>query len=83
MKPRIDLAVEHVDDELIVLDKDGGNVHQLNQTATLVWKGLSEGLGIDQIAAELTRAFEVERETAISDVQSAILQFTDLGLLES
>ena len=82
MKPRTDLAIENVDGQLIVLDKDGGEVHQLNQAAALIWQGLSEGLATDEIAARLTGAFEVAQERAISDVQTTVAQFTDLGLLE-
>ncbi len=82
MKPRPDLAVEESDGELIVLDKDGGQVHQLNQSAALIWSGLGEGLGTDEIAVLLTSAFDVEHERAVSDVRAAIAQFTEAGLLE-
>ena len=82
MKPRTDLAIENSDGELIVLDKDGGEVHQLNEAASLIWNGLSEGLGTDEIAVKLTSAFDVEHETAMSDVQATVAQFVELGLLE-
>ncbi len=82
MKVRSDLVVENAEGELIVLDKDGGKVHQLNQSAALIWSSLGEGLGTDEIAKLLTDAFEVEHERAISDVQAAVAQFTELGLLE-
>lgn len=81
MKPRTDLGVEDADGELIVLDKDAGEVHQLNQSAALVWQGLNEGLAIDEIAVRLTDAFDVEHESAVSDVQASITQLTELGLL--
>ena len=81
MKQRPDLVVEESDEELIVLDKDGKRVHQLNQTAALIWKGLTEGLGTDEIATSLTDAFDVQLENAISDVRTAITQFRELGLL--
>ena len=83
MKPRADLAVESADGELIILDKGGGEVHQLNQTAALIWGGLSEGLPLDQIAVQLAGTFEIEQETAISDVKSAVAQFVELGLLDN
>ena len=82
MKPRTDLAVENADGELIVLDKDGAKVHQLNQTAALIWQGLSDGLGTDEIAVKLTCAFEVDQERAICDIETAVAQFEELGLLE-
>ena len=81
IKPRADLAVEGSDGELIVLDKVGREVHQLSQSAALVWHGLSEGLAIDEIAVTLTEAFDVEHKNAISDVRAAITQLRELGLL--
>ena len=80
-KPRPDLAVENSDGELIVLDKDAGKVHQLNQSAALVWHGLSEGLAIDDIAARIADAFDVGLDNAVSDVQTTITQLRELGLL--
>ena len=83
MKPRMELAVENSDGELVVLDKHGGEVHQLNKAASLIWHGLSEGLGIEEIAIKLTSTFEVEHETAVTDVNAAVKQFEELGLLEN
>lgn len=80
MKPRPDLAVEDADGELIVLDKASGKVHQLNATASLVWSCLSDGLSIDETALALSEAFQVEAETARTDVQALIAQFEELKL---
>ena len=81
LKPRPDLAVEESDGELIVLDKDGGKVHQLNQSAALIWQGLSEGLGTDEIVVLITNAFDVDQKSAVSDVKTTIAQFCELKLL--
>ena len=81
MKPRPDLAIENVDGELIVLDKAAGKVHQLNLSASFVWNCLSDGLAIDEIALMFSEAFDVEPETALSDVQAALAQFEGLALV--
>ena len=81
MKPRPDLAIENVDGELIVLDKAAGKVHQLNSSASFVWDCLSDGLAIDEIALMLSEAFDLEPETALSDVQAALAQFEGLALV--
>ena len=80
MKPRPDLAIENAYGELIVLDKAAGQVHQLNSSASFVWTCLSEGLAIDEIALELSEAFDIEPETALSDVRRTIEQFEELAL---
>ena len=81
MKPRPDLAIENADGELIILDKAAGKVHQLNSSASFVWSCLSDGLAIDEIALMLSEAFDVEPETALSDVQAALAQFEGLALV--
>ena len=81
MKPRPDLAIENVDGELIVLDKAAGKVHQLNSSASFVWDCLSDGLAIDEIVLMLSEAFDLEPETALSDVQAALAQFEGLALV--
>ena len=81
MKPRPDLAVENVDGELIVLDKEAGKVHQLNSSASFVWDCLSDGLSIDEIALMLSEACDVELEAALVDVQAALAQFEGLALV--
>jgi hypothetical protein len=53
----------------------------LNQSAALVWHGLSEGLAIDEIAVRLTDAFDVDHKNAVSDVRASIAQLSGLGFL--
>lgn len=81
MKPRPDLTFEESDGELVVLDKDGGTVHQLNRSAALIWRGLSEGLDTDDIAEMLAGAFDIDEKTAIADVKTTIAQLSELRLL--
>lgn len=81
MKPRPDLAIESADGELIVLDKVAGKVHQLNSSSSFIWTCLGEGLGVNDIALELSEAFDIEPETALSDVHAALAQFKSLELV--
>ena len=81
MKTRSDLAIEDADGELIILDKVAGKVHQLNSSASFVWKCLGDGLATDEIAVMLSEAFDVEPESALSDVRAAIVSFEDLALV--
>ena len=81
MKLRPDLVIENADDELIILDKAAGKVHQLNASASFIWSCLSDGRAIDEIAPMLSVAFDVKPETALSDVRAALVQFEDLALV--
>lgn len=81
MKPRPDLTLEESDGELIVLDKDGGKVHQLNLSAALIWRGLNDGMETGEIAALLASTFDIDQKTVISDVKATIAELRELGLL--
>lgn len=82
-KPRVDLAVEYIDDELVVLDKKLGQIHQLNSTASIVWKGIAAGNSSRTIATGLVERFDVPADTAKTDIEKVIDQFRTLKLLES
>lgn len=74
-----DVRVERLDDEALVITPTGA-VHRLNATALLVWEhcdGTRTTLGIAEL---LTRAFEVDFETALAHVEEAIALFAELGL---
>ena len=75
------LALEYADDELVILDKQSGQVHQLNSTATLVWRGLDEELAVGEIAAKLADRFDVDLKTAEVDVAEIISQLREVSLL--
>jgi hypothetical protein len=82
-KLRADLAVEYIDDDLVVLDKKLGQIHQLNSTASIVWKGIAAGNSWRTIAASLVERFDVAADTATQDVEKLVDQFRSLKLLES
>ena len=80
---RKDLTVEHIDDNVVVLDRKNGRIHQLNQTASIVWQGLAAGMGWRTIAASLTDRFEVSLDDASDDVTNLVEEFRTLQLLET
>jgi hypothetical protein len=82
-KPRSDLAIEYIDDDLIVLDKKLGQIHQLNSTASIVWKGIAAGNSWRTIATALVERFDVSTDAAIEDVRKLVAEFRTLKLLES
>jgi hypothetical protein len=83
MNPRArpDLTARAVDGETVLLDREGGMVHQFNRTATFVWSRLDGRTSPPELAAALADAFEVEPETAGRDVDALLAQFGALGLL--
>ena len=83
IKPRTDLGVKKVDEDLLILDRQFDKIHQLNSTAHRIWCALSDGRSTEQIAKEIAAEFEVTPDEASADVCRTIEQFIFLGLLTS
>jgi hypothetical protein len=80
---RSDVNIRVVDGETVVLDRQKGLIHQLNQTATYIWERCDGRSTVVEIAAQLTETFDVAYEIAIKDVVRVTRHFQDLQLLEA
>lgn len=82
-RQRPDLTGRTVDGEAVLLDRNGGRVHQLNLTASFVWSKLDGSTSPHDVAVAVAEAFDVEPETAARDVAAILEQFRTLNLLEA
>ncbi len=64
--------------ELVALD---GHVHQLNETAALIWQMKHSGQSEQGIAECRSTAYEVDPEIALNHVATIVTQLRALGLL--
>lgn len=76
------MIVREVEGELLILDTGTNRIHQLNPTASLVWELCQSPMRLEDIAARLATAFDVDARTALTDVEGAVSQFRTLGLLD-
>lgn len=67
---------------MVVFDRAGGRVHQLNPTASFVWGTLDGQTDSEEIAARVAERFAVEAAVAARDVQALLERLAALGLLE-
>ena len=83
MKPlwRDDLQVRQVGDELVILDRRSGLIHQLNGTARYIWNRCDGNAGVEEIASSLAEEYGLIWECSRQDVEAAIGKFGELGLL--
>jgi hypothetical protein len=77
------LLAREVDGETVVLDRVKGVIHRLNPTAGAIWRLCDGSSSADMIAEEVRDAFDVELGTALRDVEAALVQFEELGLIEA
>jgi hypothetical protein len=61
--------------EGVLVDLNTKRYYQLNETASLVWRGLQKGMSICEIAREMTEFYDVTLERATLSVETAVTSF--------
>ena len=69
--------------EGILVDLNTKKYYQLNETATLIWKGIANKAPIVEIANSLTSSYEVTPEDAQRNVQAIVQQLQDYKLVNA
>jgi PqqD family protein of HPr-rel-A system len=76
------LLVREVEGEVLVLDPVSDRVHQLNASASLIWRMCERGSDVAEIAEALTIEFEVDSKSAAKDVEDTLSALRALNLLK-
>jgi len=81
-RPRVEYLIVHeVDREFVLLDGKADRIHQLNSTASAIWRTLEEACSAEDIAQRLVEEFDVGWDQALSDVRSVLEQLESLSLI--
>jgi PqqD family protein of HPr-rel-A system len=75
------LLLREVGGELLVLDTEADQIHQLNSTASEIWRLHQAGSSASQIAEALANRFEVDKDKAEEDVIQALQDLRALGVI--
>jgi Coenzyme PQQ synthesis protein D (PqqD) len=75
------IMVREIDSEFLVLDTLSNQIHQLNRTASFIWRMCDEGAMRETIASALASEFAVDEETALNDVVETLSKLRALNLL--
>lgn len=83
-KVRDELVFRSLDDEWVVYDPHGQQLHVMNRTAAIVWLCCTGELTLDDIAGQVSRAFDdqVPLDQVERDVTRVLDEFAEKGLLE-
>lgn len=58
--------------EGILVDLNTKKYFQLNETGTLIWRGLEQGQSLEEIVGQMTAAYEVTPEHAAASVRKLL-----------
>jgi methyltransferase-like protein len=78
---RPELNVRTVDQEIVIVDTDSGEVHQLNPTASYIWDLFDGNTSIDRVTELVASDFNIDLERASVDVVAVVEQLKTLNLL--
>lgn len=76
------VMVREVNGEILVLDNRSSQIHQLNGTASFIWRSCRQGASVPDTAAAFAQAFGVDDDTARCDVAQTVEQLRVLNLLQ-
>ena len=65
----------------LILDTKADRIHQLNVSASFIWKCVEPDLSLRDIAWELIEAFDLDDDQAQRDVVHALERFKALNLI--
>lgn len=75
------LAWREIDREIVIISPADSQVHELNETAAMVWKAADGAQTVEEIAAGLAAEYDVPPESAQTDVAELIAQLAEKQLL--
>ena len=72
-----DVSWRSLENQAVLIHNKLGEIRVLNETGTLVWEHLEEGL--DAVAARLAARYNVDEATARHDAEELIRELMDCG----
>jgi hypothetical protein len=75
------LAWREIDGEIVIISPEDSQVHELNETAALVWKSANGARTLEEIVAHITAEYDVTHESATQDVAELVAQLREKQLL--
>jgi hypothetical protein len=75
------VVVREIDGEVLLLDLDSSQIHQLNETASFVWRSCREAVSVQEIADQFGERFGVDWKTASKDVEDVLERLQSLNLI--
>ena len=75
------LAWREIDGAVVIISPEDSVVHELNSTASFIWKQLGSRQRAEEIARQLADQFDVTLETALADTRELMENLAGQRLL--
>jgi hypothetical protein len=72
-----------IDGEAVLLDEDGGRLHLLSATATLVWRCYDGRASLAAIVADLSEILGLDYQTVLADTLAVTRELAREGLVHA
>jgi len=76
------LSVKEIDGQTVILDRPHGKLHELNATASYVWRCCDGRATVAEIVSATAREFDADPITVERDVADILGQFERVQLIE-
>lgn len=77
------LAWREIDGSIVIISPELSMVHELNPTASFIWRKVDGKRTTDEIAEQLAAEFDVSRESALADVHELVENLVANSLLSA
>ncbi len=74
-------AWRELEGQVVIMSPEDSVLHELNETASFIWKRANGERCIEEIASELSAEFEVDQATALLDTQALLSELFAKRLL--
>ena len=81
LKRRNDIISREIDDEVLLMDNQAMQIHQLNRTASYIWSKCNGSISEDEIIEQVASDFDVDNHIAKMQVRILIAQLLDLKVI--
>ena len=75
------LAWREIQGEVVIISPEDSVVHELNSTASFIWKQVDSQRSAAEIAARVAEEFDVTYGAALCDTEDLLARFAEKGLL--
>ena len=75
------VTVRQVGEELLLLNRDTHRIHQLNTTASFIWRCCEKMTSVDEIARLIAARYAVDEHIALRDVVETLSRLRELSLV--